>query len=262
MVKIIKYFKFFSFFSTILTVLFLSSCSNTFYQNKPTETKLISIDNSLPETDAILDYIAPYKAHINKDLDSVLCFNPETLDKSKGKWQTNIGNFFAITCYQEAAPIFEKRFGKKIDLCLLNHGGIRAVIPKGTVSARNAFEIMPFENDLVVVEISKTNLEKLLNYIVSEKKPHPLYGVNIILSEDEKEIINYSLLNSDRNKDSFYVLTSDYLSTGGDNMNFFLEPIKNYEIDYKLRNVFIDYFKKVDTLPIFNQTPIQVFSKN
>jgi 2',3'-cyclic-nucleotide 2'-phosphodiesterase (5'-nucleotidase family) len=46
--------------------------------------------------------------------------------------------------------VFNQR-EKKIDICLLNQGGIRSTLPKGNVTSRTAFKIMPFENSLVVV---------------------------------------------------------------------------------------------------------------
>jgi 2',3'-cyclic-nucleotide 2'-phosphodiesterase (5'-nucleotidase family) len=49
---------------------------------------------------------------------------------------------------------------------------------------------------------------------------------------------------------TYYVVTSDYLSNGGDNMTFFKKGTHRYDIDYKLRNIIIDYFKEVDTLKI------------
>ena len=47
----------------------------------------------------------------------------------------------------------------------------------------------------------------------------------------------------------YYVATSDYLANGGDNMTFFKESTIKFDIEYKLRNMLIDYFKKVDILP-------------
>ena len=41
----------------------------------------------------------------------------------------------------------------------------------------------------------------------------------------------------------YYVVTSDYLVNGGDNMTFFQKGVEKYNLDYKLRNVLIDYFK-------------------
>jgi hypothetical protein len=46
-------------------------------------------ENQVPE-----NFIKPYREHIN-DLDSILAYCPETLDKSTGKWQTTIGNLMA-----------------------------------------------------------------------------------------------------------------------------------------------------------------------
>ncbi|MFY8068567.1 MAG: 5'-nucleotidase C-terminal domain-containing protein, partial [Flavobacterium sp.] len=48
----------------------------------------------------------------------------------------------------------------------------------------------------------------------------------------------------------YQVVTNDYLANGGDNMVFFKKGIKRTDLDYKLRNILIDYFKDVDTLKI------------
>jgi 2',3'-cyclic-nucleotide 2'-phosphodiesterase (5'-nucleotidase family) len=53
--------------------------------------------------------------------------------------------------------VFNQRKKKKIDICLLNQGGIRSTLPKGNVTSRTAFKIMPFENSLVVVALRRTN---------------------------------------------------------------------------------------------------------
>ena len=47
---------------------------------------------------------------------------------------------------------------------------------------------------------------------------------------------------------SYYVATSNYLATGGDNMKFFRSGSKITDLQYLIRNAMIDYFKKTDTL--------------
>ena len=42
----------------------------------------------------------------------------------------------------------------------------------------------------------------------------------------------------------YYVVTSDYLANGNDNMLFFKKGIQKFDLDYKLRNIIIDYFKE------------------
>jgi 2',3'-cyclic-nucleotide 2'-phosphodiesterase (5'-nucleotidase family) len=43
-----------------------------------------------------------------------------------------------------------------IDICLLNNGGIRAILPLGNVTTRTAFQIMPFENTMVVIALKES----------------------------------------------------------------------------------------------------------
>lgn len=244
----------FLYFVLFVTIL---SCSKKSYQAVIITGKNIPIsEQSISNTD-IEAFITPYRKHINNDLDSVLSYSPETLDKSKGKWQTNIGNFMADVCYESGDKLFQKRFNKKIDLCLLNHGGIRSILPKGNVSARNAFEIMPFENNLVVIGLSSDKIQDLADYLLRDRKPHPLSGMHIVLdknNEIEDLKINDKSLESNK---IYYVVTSDYLSNGGDNMTFFLDPKESYDLDYKLRNVIIDYFKENDTLKISHSKRIE-----
>ena len=47
---------------------------------------------------------------------------------------------------------------------------------------------------------------------------------------------------------NYFVLTSDYLQSGGDKMDFFKNPVNLHKLDYKVRDAIIDYFKSKDTL--------------
>jgi 2',3'-cyclic-nucleotide 2'-phosphodiesterase (5'-nucleotidase family) len=47
---------------------------------------------------------------------------------------------------------------------------------------------------------------------------------------------------------TYYIATSDYLANGGDNMRFFLTNEGVFDLDYKIRNMLIDYFKEVSTV--------------
>ena len=229
----------------------LLSCGNNLYQNTKIEGKEIGVTDEYGENKSVDAFVAPYRDHINKDMDVVLAYAPETMDKSKGEWQTTIGNLMAEMTMEMGNPVFTKRTGRNIDICLLNHGGIRAVLPKGNVTTRNAFEIMPFENSLIVVELKGAQIREMAEYILKEKKPHPLTGLKIIADKNTSKI-KALLVNGkpvEENK-IYFVGTSDYLSNGGDRMNFFKKGIQSYDMEYKLRNLMIDYFKKTDTIPV------------
>ncbi|MFH6996782.1 5'-nucleotidase C-terminal domain-containing protein [Flavobacterium sp. FlaQc-57] len=249
MVKLKKYNGFLKLFVIFLT-LFISSCSQKNYNLTKIEGKQLPITEKTAETPAIEKFIKPYRDHINKDLDSVLAYCPETLDKSTGKWQTTIGCLLADVCVERGNLVFKAREKKTIDLCLLNHGGIRAILPKGNVTTRTAFEIMPFENNLVVVALKGDQILEIAAYIIKERKPQPLSGMTFTITKDNKaKNILIQGKPIDVNK-IYYVATNDYLANGGDSMTFFAKGVQKFDLNYKLRDVLIDYFKQVDTIPV------------
>jgi 2',3'-cyclic-nucleotide 2'-phosphodiesterase (5'-nucleotidase family) len=250
MVKLKKYNGFLKLFVIFLTLFSLFSCSQKNYNLTKIEGKQLPITEKAAETPAIENFIKPYRDHINKDLDSVLAYCPETLDKSTGKWQSTIGNLMADVCIERGNLVFNAREKKNIDICLLNHGGIRAILPKGNVTSRTAFEIMPFENSLVVVALKGDQILEITSYIIKVQKAQPLSGMTFTIAKD-KTAKNILVQGKplDLNK-TYYVATNDYLANGGDSMSFFAKGIQKFDLNYKLRNVLIDYFKQVDTIPV------------
>lgn len=257
MVNVKKKKRILLFFGILLTISLNFNCTAKREINYKIEASKIAIQPNIVENieveNSIIQYIAPYKNHIDSDLNTTLCIATETFDKKNGKWETTIGNLLAESTLELGSPVFEKKENKKIDFCLLNHGGIRSLIAKGEVTTRTAFEVMPFENKLIVVAISQKNVIELANYILKEQKPHPMAGILINLKNN---LVDSVLINGKtvvENK-TYYVATTDYLANGGDNMNFFKNSNEKYDTEYKIRNLLIDYFKKVDTLPVI-KTP-------
>ena len=230
-------------FVLLLTFIAFISCAEKKYTITRIEGKEIGITNSNTEVADIENFIKPYRQKIDADLNTVLSNAPETIDKS-GEWQTPMGNFLADITFEKSNAVFQLREKKSIDICVLNHGGIRTIIPKGDVTARNAYEIMPFENSAVVVVLKGEQILDIANYIISEKKPHPLKGMTFTIDKNNQPkniLIGGNPLDNNR---LYYVATSDYLSYGNDNMLFFKKGIQKYDLEYKLRNIIIDYFKE------------------
>jgi len=238
-------------FVLFLTLLQFTACSTTTgLHNTKIEARKTSITAALPETAAIENFIAPYRIHLDKELDSVLTYAPETFDKSKGKWSNPMGNLLAEATFKRADKRFYATENKHIDMCMLNHGGIRSIIAKGPVTTRTAFEVMPFENSVKIVALKGAQIREMAAYIAREKRAHPLAGITIILDvNDMVKAISIQNKPLDDNA-TYYVASIDYLIGGGDNMAFFATNEGIYDLDYKLRDLYIDYFKETDTLPI------------
>ena len=247
MVKLKNYNGVVKHFVLLLTFIAVISCAEKKYTVTKIEGKEIGITNKNSEVADIENFIKPYRDKIDADLNTVLSNAPETIDKS-GEWQTPMGNFLADITFEKSNKVFQIREQKSVDICVLNHGGIRTIIPKGDVTARNAFEIMPFENSAVIVALKGDQVLEIANYIISEKKPHPLKGMTFTIDKNNQPkniLVGGNPL--DTNK-IYYVATSDYLSYGNDNMLFFKKGIQKYNLEYKLRNIIIDYFKDNKTI--------------
>ncbi|WP_413998481.1 5'-nucleotidase C-terminal domain-containing protein [Flavobacterium sp. W1B] len=258
MVNLKKYNGFFKLFVIFLTLFFALSCSKQTLQVTRIEGKMVPITQTNNQSSEIENFIKPYREHINKDLNSILAYCPETLDKSTGKWQTKIGNLLSDITLSQGNRVFKSREKKDIDICLLNNGGIRSVLPKGNVTARTAFEIMPFENSLVVIALKGEQIKELVNYFIADKKPHPLSGMSFTI---DKNNIAKNILVQGKALDLekiYYVATNDYLASGGDNMTFFAKGVQKFDLNYKLRDIMIDYFKEVDTIPVPNDVRITI----
>lgn len=236
------------FLSFVFSIFLISGCKNEPLVNAEIRGERIAIDNKITPDKEIEKFLKPYSVHINKTLDSILAYNPRDLNKSDGELNTAIGNLMADIVMEQANPVFKSRTGNDIDLVLLNHGGIRSTIGKGPITARTAYNIMPFENEIVVVEITTEKIQEMLAYLENNKTAHPVSGMEIKMDRNYK--ITSTTINGKPIEpgDTYFVATSDYLQQGGDNMNFLKDPVSLHRIDYKIRNAIIDYFEKVDTL--------------
>ena len=209
--------------------------------------KQLGITDTIVPNEAVLNYIAPYKKRIDEEMNAVLAYAPASLSKSDGPYNTAIGNMMADAVLELSDPIFYKKTGKHIDGVLLNHGGIRAVLRQGAVTMGSAYEIMPFENSIIVVEITSEEAQQMFDYLKTGKA-HPIANMQLVLNKDEtiySATINGKPIEAGK---TYFIATNDYLQQGGDGMVFLSNPKSMEVLDYKIRNVLIDYFKERDTI--------------
>lgn len=74
--------------------------------------KQININDKIQESAEIEKIIKPYREKIDADLNTVLSFAPETIDKS-GKWQTPMGNFLSDITLEKSNAVFEREKAKE-----------------------------------------------------------------------------------------------------------------------------------------------------
>ncbi|HEY9169511.1 MAG TPA: 5'-nucleotidase [Lutibacter sp.] len=237
------------FIISFIIIIALFSCKSQLPQLVRIEGKQTNINEAIIADETFENAIKPYREKVEKEMTTVISFSPIDLYRTDGELESSLGNLMADLCYERANPVFNSRTGKNIDFAMFNYGGIRAGISKGNITNESAFNLMPFENSLVVVELTSEKIKELVNYLISENKAHPLSKqFNLVLTDNGYNLkINNAPVD---NLKTYFVLTSDYLQTGGDNMNFFKNPVNINKLDYKVRNAIIDYFKETDTIKV------------
>ncbi|MDL1913967.1 MAG: bifunctional NAD pyrophosphatase/5'-nucleotidase [Bergeyella sp.] len=222
-----------------VTLFFLSSCKISYGIHGIKVYKNISVDSHITEDKAIEKVILPYKRTMEKQMNLKISYTDQELRKD-GK-DAVLGILLADFTYEWTKDWAEKN-NLPLDAVLLNTGGIRSSIGKGDILLRHIYEILPFENQLVIVKIIGKDLMALFEYYTREHRKDPvsrLY-IKIVGGQLEKALVNNAEVEPLR---EYYVATSDYLALGGDHMKFFLKGNIIYT-GVRLRDVFIDVFKK------------------
>jgi len=210
-----------------IIIILLSSCSSQFtIDHRKNEIIPVKSDSD-STTNAI---IMPYRLGIDSIMNEVLCNSD--IEMTKGRPESLLGNFVSDLCL--------KQFSNHADICIMNTGGLRNILPKGEITKGDIYKLMPFENELVILELTKDEFKGLLEYIVS-RGGEPFSGMKLEVKDND---IEYYFLNkfSFNNNNKIKVLTSDYLANGGDKMWFF-KGKKQSKLEIKLRDTIINYCK-------------------
>lgn len=223
------------YFKTILFVLAAFSLVACSKQLILKETKITqqSISEKLIADTAIISFYAPYKKSLDSQMNVVV--GSSAIALSKNSPDNNLSIFFAdavaAACKNKNA-IFDFAFPT-------TNGGIRNSMPQGDWTLRNMYELMPFENECVLLTISGKKINELVRFVLS-KGGQPLAGITIQSKPSTETLVKIAGLPVDTNR-NYVVLTSDYLANGGDGITAFANPINKSNLNYKIRDALIDY---------------------
>ena len=222
----------------LLIPLLLAGCTSSTKITK-TETKTYKLEPvSNSDVDSSIYYeILPYQKTMAADMSAMLAVSDQPLEK--GQPEGLLGDFVSDACLYIANKTYYPADNKPIDFIFLNNGGLRNSLPQGNISKGNVFELMPFENELVVLKLNGALVKKIFNFIAS-KDGAPIGGANFEIIEHQAQNIFINNQPFDTTK-TYKAVTSDYLANGGDQL-FFLNEVKEREpLNLKVRDAIIQY---------------------
>jgi len=219
------------FFSALIS---LAACQQKTLVTNTTESHIIINKNEVDST--IYKTIAPYKKSHDEQMYSVIAKAEDAFVKADV--ESTLGNIFCDGVLYETKKLLGKD-SANCQVAIFNKGGLRNSLPKGDITIGNIFELMPFDNELVLLKLSGTQFKDML-YKIIEKGGIPVGGMRMTIRAGVPSDITINGKDFDE-KQNYWVVTSDYLANGGDNYSFFKNAIERKPMNALLRNVMINY---------------------
>jgi 2',3'-cyclic-nucleotide 2'-phosphodiesterase (5'-nucleotidase family) len=218
-------------------ILFLFSC-NQHLIVREVNTKNFSIDAQIGPFDSVVEsMVKPYRDSISHDMSALVAVSSSPL--VKGKPESKLTNLVSdILLDFGTSYCLKQKLDIRPDIAYVNYGGLRGSLPQGEITAERIFELMPFENEIVLIKISGEAFELMAEKIagrggegVAGMKLGIKNGKVSSLTVGGKPIVPAAF---------YWIVTNDYIANGGDQMNMFSNPAERINTKAKIRNVLID----------------------
>lgn len=177
------------------------------------DSKIITVtsrfDNRLDEN--LAQVIAPYKAPVDSIFGLKVGVAAEAFDR-----KTSLLNWMADFVFNDAKRLTKE----KIDLSLVNAGGVRSSWMAGNITKGEIMQSFPFDNYEVVLEISGANLMATLDSIAAHGGNGVSRNVKAVINPEARRCESVTINGKPINPEKTYrVATINYLANGNDHMD-------------------------------------------
>ncbi len=214
------------------------SCAKTFHLSDASEDRYyVTGENGLPEDERVKKIIAPYKAELDAIMSEQIGIAATIMYKDRP--ESMMGNWFVDILHEEAQKLTEDR----LDFSIQNYGGLRVkALSAGPITIGEIFEMMPFENQIVILEARGVTIEKLFSHIARKGGWPVSEQVQVRVKRDGS--IKYIKINGQEldPAGTYRFALPDYIANGGDNTDF-LNNLKRIDTGVKIRDAVIEHLK-------------------
>lgn len=203
------------------------------------------VDESLKDDPELQKIIAPYKTKVD-ELNTPIGKLAGDLKKT-GIGGGSLGNFVADALRAIAA----KRLGKPVLLAVINTSGLRKnAIAAGNLSTTDIFELLPFENALVTLDLTGEQLRRFMDMNV--QRGNAQSGARIVYRNNaekkQNELVSIKLGSQDAEQDidlkaTYTITTIDYLVKRGGEYSVLQEGKNLRPLGITMRDALLEYVK-------------------
>ena len=191
----------------LLTAAFLLwSCSSHYFITKKDfdQTQISAVQND----DSVANkMVLPYHDSIQGQMAEIIAYSRVALKKEQP--EGTLGNCVCDIFMQHYTSLHP-------DLCIVNNGGLRiGQIAEGVITKGKIFELMPFDNSMLLLYVPGKQLKQLFEKI-AQKNGWPVSD-GVSLQIQKGKLISAYLQGNEINESKTYkLIVSDYLANGGD----------------------------------------------
>lgn len=202
------------------------------------------VDESVKDDPAVDALIAPYSAKVH-ELGTTIGKLAGQLKKA-GMGGGSLGNFVADAIRDRA----QAKLGKPVLLAITNSGGLRKnEIAPGDLKASDIFELLPFENALVSLDLTGEQLRRFLDIVVAHRDAQSGARITYKTNDEKKSVIVMVKLGTrDNEKEidpqaTYTIVTIDYLVKRGGEYSILQEAKNIRPLNITMRDAVLDYVK-------------------
>ncbi len=200
------------------------------------------VGDSIEDAPDIAALIAPYRSRMAEGLGEVLAV--ATAPFVKADPEGELDNLVADALLAEVQLLSRDT----VHLALLNEGGLRVPIAAGPILMRHAYELLPFENYVTVLELSGAEVERLADEIAATNG-EPIAGWSMELAAADAVNVRVGGEGIDPER-TYRLATVDYLVNGGGSWTVLWESSARAreELDVLIRDLFVSYLRRRGTV--------------
>ena len=226
----------------VLPAAVLTACTTHYRLTDVSRTRLV-VDaryDLQPDQQAVA-FLAPYKHKVDSVMGPIV--GTSAREMSAKRPESDLSNLLADILMWAA-----KDYNEKPQFAVYNMGGIRARLPKGTVTIGEVLAIAPFENKICFLTLTGDKVAELFGQIAHRGGEGVSHGVELVITRDGH--LRSARLNGEPidPRKTYRIATIDYLAQGNDGMRAFREYTNlnsPQEESNNTRFIIMDYFKSL-----------------
>lgn len=144
----------------------------------------------------------------------------------------------------------------KADIAFQNGGGLRTSIPAGPITMGNLYEVMPFDNTLVTMDLTGEQVLQVLNHGINGKAGTVQFsGLSLVIDSSRpygSQLVEVRLSDGRLLDEAatYRIVTNDFMAAGGDEFSMLKQGRNVTDTFIPVRDALAEAVKKAATLNI------------